>query len=735
MMQVVLGGARDAAGWQQGAAGTGCRCVWHGDPAADDALDADAADAAADAGDAGHHAGTGDAHVTGRVVIAAKQTPPESLPGIDRLAAPDPDARGDADRERHEVLEHQDRVERPGAWSTGTGERAEPLVAQGRLVDVTTQHHAGRQGVEDAEHADPYHELLELVSLGTGLPLDDRADAEETHEASEEEARAEQEVDEERRQDKVAHTLGGDGAHAGHRIASYATGDVRPDCLYRRRQPCHQVEVLRVRGYRLVAPLEARREEPSERQDHPPDRRRHAEEVDHEENGHARARALRARLERRTVAGDLLVAEHAARQIAHGHDEVAGRQEDDRPLRILEALGVDQKRDDGHESAGGAQAAPQCQPDGRELALFVGEERAVARQGTVRHPRDLLDDASTHPDAHHRRWRWYWHYSTYAHACQTSPPRADPAAAAPDDAAADAADRPWYRYAHHPQGHEGRPAPARAVPRPLPRGVLAVFLILARLAASRLRLARPRGSGRGARRCRGTAARGAAVRPAAAPAAAAATTAAPGDGAGTIVLLHAQVLRILAVIRQPLAGHPLRPREAVLLHERRAAGACPLADAAASRQRLRVLRQADRRVHGAQEELEVGRALDLHQRPELVHLQPGLVLRVVIQLVRHGGEVVADAAAHGDRDLLAAAVAVVAAGAEDAGVAAVDAAAVADDVTATYQPVAVAAHSVAAVAAAVRHHVDHRGRGRGRGRRHARSSPVRADDATDRTYR
>jgi len=325
MMQVVLGGARDAARWQQSATGTGCRCVWHGNPAADDALDADAADAAADAGHTGHHAGTGDAHVTGRVVIAAKQTPPESLPGINRLAAPDPDARGDADRERHEILEHQDRVERPGTWSTGTGQRAEPLVPQRRLVDVTTQHHAGREGVEDAEHADPYHELLELVSLGTGLPLDDRADTEEAHEASEEEARAEQEIDEERRQDKVAHTLGGDGAHTGHRIASYTSRDVRPDCLYRRRQPCHQVEVLRVRGYRLVAPLEARREEPSERQDHPPHRRRHAEEVDHEEDGHARARALRARLERRTVAGDLLVAEHAARQVAHGHDEVAGR--------------------------------------------------------------------------------------------------------------------------------------------------------------------------------------------------------------------------------------------------------------------------------------------------------------------------------------------------------------------------------------------------------------------------
>src|SRR3712207_8634467 len=42
---------------------------------------------------------------------------------------------------------------------------------------------------------------------------------------------------------------------------------------------------------------------------------------------------------------------------------------------------------------------------------------------------------------------------------------------------------------------------------------------------------------------------------------------------------------------------------------------------------------------------EVGRALDLHQRPELVHLQARLVLRVVVELVRHIGIVVADALA------------------------------------------------------------------------------------------
>ena len=60
-----------------------------------------------------------------------------------------------------------------------------------------------------------------------------------------------------------------------------------------------------------------------------------------------------------------------------------------------------------------------------------------------------------------------------------------------------------------------------------------------------------------------------------------------------------------------------------------------------------VVGQADGRVHGAQEETQVRRAVDLHQRPELVHLQTRLVLRVVVELVGHVRQVVADAAAHG----------------------------------------------------------------------------------------
>ena len=48
------------------------------------------------------------------------------------------------------------------------------------------------------------------------------------------------------------------------------------------------------------------------------------------------------------------------------------------------------------------------------------------------------------------------------------------------------------------------------------------------------------------------------------------------------------------------------------------------------------------------------RALYLDERPELVDLEPGFVLRLVAEHVRHVGEVVADAEAHRHRDLLAA---------------------------------------------------------------------------------
>lgn len=72
---------------------------------------------------------------------------------------------------------------------------------------------------------------------------------------------------------------------------------------------------------------------------------------------------------------------------------------------------------------------------------------------------------------------------------------------------------------------------------------------------------------------------------------------------------------------QPLAGHPLRPLEAILLHEWRASCSCALAHAATGREGFGVVFDANGRVHGTEEELEVGRAFYLDERPVLVHLE------------------------------------------------------------------------------------------------------------------
>uniref|UniRef100_A0A2M3ZW32 Putative secreted peptide n=1 Tax=Anopheles braziliensis TaxID=58242 RepID=A0A2M3ZW32_9DIPT len=69
--------------------------------------------------------------------------------------------------------------------------------------------------------------------------------------------------------------------------------------------------------------------------------------------------------------------------------------------------------------------------------------------------------------------------------------------------------------------------------------------------------------------------------------------------------LHAQIVGI-ARYRQVLACHPLRPAEAVLLHDRCTTGTCLLAHAATHGQRFMVILDTDRCVHRAEEELQIG---------------------------------------------------------------------------------------------------------------------------------
>ena len=46
-------------------------------------------------------------------------------------------------------------------------------------------------------------------------------------------------------------------------------------------------------------------------------------------------------------------------------------------------------------------------------------------------------------------------------------------------------------------------------------------------------------------------------------------------------------------------------------------------------------------------------ALNFDERPELVHFEPGFFLGLVIELIGHVSEVVADPATHRNRDMLA----------------------------------------------------------------------------------
>lgn len=114
------------------------------------------------------------------------------------------------------------------------------------------------------------------------------------------------------------------------------------------------------------------------------------------------------------------------------------------------------------------------------------------------------------------------------------------------------------------------------------------------------------------------------------------------------VLVHAQGL--VPELGEPLTAHPLRPLEAILAHEGGAAPFGPFAHRAAGRKRLSVVRQADGGVHAAQEEEQVWGAADADQRPELVHLQSHLLLGVMVELIRHVSQVVANALTHGDGD-------------------------------------------------------------------------------------
>ncbi|KRX68085.1 hypothetical protein T09_15154 [Trichinella sp. T9] len=119
----------------------------------------------------------------------------------------------------------------------------------------------------------------------------------------------------------------------------------------------------------------------------------------------------------------------------------------------------------------------------------------------------------------------------------------------------------------------------------------------------------------------------------------------------SLVRIHAQLIR-LAKDRQLVAVQIRGPFETVLAHQWRAAGPGPFAYRPAGRQRFRIIRYANRRVHAAEEKTQIRTAVDFDQRPELVHFHAGFFLGLVVELVGHLGHIVADRLAHRDADLL-----------------------------------------------------------------------------------
>lgn len=150
------------------------------------------------------------------------------LPSRYSLTGPDPEATRNAHDHGHQVLDHEHfelglgpdvflavseragyRVQ--GLWSRSRahlhvpGEH--PLVEVGLLVEEASYDQHSWNGVQHREDAYPDHQLLQLVGLGA-VVLHDGPDAEERHEAGQQEDGAEHEVHTERREDETSEDFG-----------------------------------------------------------------------------------------------------------------------------------------------------------------------------------------------------------------------------------------------------------------------------------------------------------------------------------------------------------------------------------------------------------------------------------------------------------------------------------------------------------------------------------------------
>lgn len=143
-------------------------------------------------------------------VVPVAETLVETPPGLEGLPGPDPETRSYADDHGHQIFDHEhgevrghggEVVDRAGDGEALAGVHvpgALPLLPEGLLVEITGDHDGGRNRVEDAEHPDPNHQLLQLLRFGAVM-FHDGADPEKRHEASQQEGSTDEQVDEQRR--------------------------------------------------------------------------------------------------------------------------------------------------------------------------------------------------------------------------------------------------------------------------------------------------------------------------------------------------------------------------------------------------------------------------------------------------------------------------------------------------------------------------------------------------------
>lgn len=113
----------------------------------------------------------------------------EPPPRLKRFPGPDPETGGDPDYHGHQVFDHEHgEVRGHGGEVVHRARHGEalaglhvpgalPVLPEGLLIEVTGDHDGGRYRVEDAEDANPHHQLLQLLCLGA-VVLHDGADPE-----------------------------------------------------------------------------------------------------------------------------------------------------------------------------------------------------------------------------------------------------------------------------------------------------------------------------------------------------------------------------------------------------------------------------------------------------------------------------------------------------------------------------------------------------------------------------